>query len=98
MKKPKKINVFKNQNKNWKTTNLKIYLLVYGQQLIFNMGIHFTYTRQEEHFTVCMIAAREWREGRERRGAGLEKLLCRNEYRWERGQGGEGGVRKGRII
>ena len=45
-----------------------------------------------------MIAARQWREGRERGGPGLDKLLCRNEDRWERGQDGEGGVRKGRTI
>ena len=39
VEKPKKISVKKTKTKTGKTVNLKIYLLVYGQKLIFILGI-----------------------------------------------------------
>ena len=38
-KNPKKISVKKTKTKTGEAINLKIYLLVYGQKLIFNLGI-----------------------------------------------------------
>ena len=38
-KTPQKINIKKTKTKTGKAINLKIYLLVYGQKLIFSLGI-----------------------------------------------------------